>query len=235
MTYCPGGTRCCRVPAIAVTPAVLPPLGGWARSRGDCHGPRPFATILASAEGGSGVARIYTRSGDGGETGLLGGGRVPKDHARVEAYGTVDELSAALGLARAACGEPHLDAGLARIQSELFALGAHLADPAGRLPPGVGPGQVDRLEREIDAMSADLAPLQRFILPGGGELGARLHLARTVARRAERRVVTLAAAETVHPDVLRYLNRLSDWLFVAARWANAREGAAEIPWEPGSG
>lgn len=178
------------------------------------------------------MARIYTRSGDGGETGLLGGGRVPKDHARVEAYGTVDELNAVLGLARAACRHPELDARLARIQGELFALGADLADARSEVPARLGASAVERLEREIDAMDAELPPLHRFVLPGGGELGARLHLARTVCRRAERRVVRLAAVAPVPRDALRYLNRLSDWLFVAARWANARDGAAEVTWEP---
>lgn len=179
------------------------------------------------------MARIYTRSGDAGETGLIGGVRVPKDHARVEAYGTVDELNAAVGLARAACRHADLDGRLARIQGELFSLGAQLAAAAGDPPARVGEAEVERLEREIDAMSAELPPLRRFVLPGGGELGARLHLARAVCRRAERRAVRLAAAETVHPDALRYLNRLSDWLFVAARWANARDGAGEVTWDPG--
>lgn len=185
------------------------------------------------------LARIYTRSGDRGETGLFGGRRVPKDHARVESYGTVDELNAAIGLARAVCADEELDARLARIQAELFELGADLADPeaapGGTRPPRIAPAHVERLEREIDAMSGELPPLVRFVLPGGGELAARLHFARTVARRAERRAVALAAGEPINPEIVRYLNRLSDWLFVAARLANLRQGAAEVLWQPGGG
>src|SRR5690606_15961730 len=132
------------------------------------------------------VVRIYTRTGDQGQTALLGGDRVAKDDLRVEAYGTVDELNAVLGLARAACGDPSLDAALARIQHELFELGADLADPRGTTRrPGLGDAHVEALEAEIDRFTAEVPPLRRFVLPGGGELGARLHLARTVARRAE--------------------------------------------------
>ena len=182
------------------------------------------------------MARIYTRAGDRGETGLIGGRRVRKDDPRVEAYGTVDELNAVVGWARAACDDPSLGRRLERIQAELFDLGADLADPA---PAGedrrarVGPPHVERLEREIDEFDRALPPLDRFILPGGSELAARLHVARVTARRAERRVVALAARESVSPDAVRYLNRLSDWLFVAARAANLRSGTPETAWEPG--
>lgn len=179
------------------------------------------------------MVRIYTRTGDQGQTALLGGDRVAKDDLRVEAYGTVDELNAVLGLARAACGDPSLDAALARIQHELFELGADLADPRGTTRrPGLGDAHVEALEAEIDRFTAEVPPLRRFVLPGGGELGARLHLARTVARRAERRVVALARAAGVAPAAVRYLNRLSDWFFAAARAANHRAGAPEVTWEP---
>lgn len=186
--------------------------------------------------------RIYTRTGDGGDTRLATGERVRKDHARVDAYGDVDECNAALGLARLhAGGEPELDAVLQRIQNDLFDLGADLATPERDPPPAwevlrVTDGQVDRLERDIDALNADLAPLTSFVLPAGSPLSAHLHLARTVCRRAERKAVTLAAdpSERVSEAALKYLNRLSDFLFVAARWANGR-GAAEVLWVPGSG
>lgn len=182
--------------------------------------------------------RIYTRTGDGGDTALGDGRRVRKDSLRVAAYGTVDELNATLGLARLhAAGEA--EAGLARIQNDLFDLGADLCRPASaeeaaasHPPLRMDDAQVARLEAEIDAMNARLAPLRSFVLPGGSALAAHLHLARTVARRAERHVVALAAAEPVTPAALRYLNRLSDWLFVAARVAND-DGRADILWVPG--
>lgn len=183
------------------------------------------------------MARIYTRTGDRGETALFGGDRVAKDDVRVEAYGTVDELNAALGLARAACRDQALDRQLARIQNELFELGADLADPrsgAGEKVPRLTDRHVQALEAEIDAFTAEVPPLRRFVLPGGGEVGAGLHLARTVARRAERRVVTLARSAEVPEVAVRYLNRLSDWLFAAARAANHRAGAPEVTWEPGA-
>jgi cob(I)alamin adenosyltransferase len=183
--------------------------------------------------------RIYTRTGDKGETALVDGSRVPKDAVRVAAYGTVDELNAALGLARLHAGGG-LAEGIARIQNDLFDLGADLANPgfehdaeAKRPPLRVVAAQVDRLEREIDAMNADLAPLRSFVLPGGSALAAHLHLARTVCRRAERVAVTLAAAEPVNPEAVRCLNRLSDWLFVAARVANDL-GNGDILWIPGA-
>lgn len=180
------------------------------------------------------MVRIYTRTGDKGQTALLGGDRVAKDDIRVEAYGTVDELNAALGVARAACQDPALDGQLARIQNELFELGADLADPRVGAGAGgrLGEAHVQALEAEIDGFTAEVPPLRHFVLPGGGDLGARLHLARTVARRAERRAVTLAQTAPVPAVAVRYLNRLSDWLFAAARAANHRAGAPEVTWEP---
>ncbi len=183
--------------------------------------------------------RIYTRTGDGGETALGNGARVPKDALRVESYGTVDETNAALGLARLhAKGE--IDAALARIQNDLFDLGADLCRPemekdkqAEYTPLRMTGAQVDRLETEIDAMNARLQPLRSFILPGGSALAAHLHLCRTVSRRAERLTVALARDEHVNPAALRYLNRLSDWFFVAARIAND-DGAADVLWVPGA-
>lgn len=186
--------------------------------------------------------RIYTRTGDGGDTRLATGEPVRKDDARVSAYGDVDECNAALGVARLhAAGEPALDALLARIQNDLFDLGADLATPEREAPPAWEPlrvtqGQVDRLEREIDTLNGELSPLTSFVLPAGSPLSAHLHVARTVCRRAERRCVTLAGApgERVSPEALRYLNRLSDLLFVAARWANGR-GRDDVLWVPGEG
>ena len=179
--------------------------------------------------------KIYTRTGDDGTTGLLGPGRVPKSSPRVEAYGSVDELNAALGLVRAADREAWLDAELAAIQGRLFALGAELATTAASPPATLarlGDADVARLEATIDRLEADLTPLQRFVLPGGTPLAAHLHLARTIARRAERRVVTLAQLERVEPVIVRYLNRLADLLFVMARWTNRRAGVADVEWSP---
>ena len=183
--------------------------------------------------------KIYTRTGDAGETALGDGTRVAKHSARVTSYGTVDEVNATLGLARQHAGG-EMDASLARIQNDLFDLGADLCTPAmekddERPYPAlrIAPEQVDRLEGEIDAMNADLAPLRSFILPGGTALAAYLHLARTVCRRAERDCLELAAVEGVNEAALRYLNRLSDWLFVASRAANA-DGAGDVLWVPGA-
>jgi len=184
--------------------------------------------------------RIYTRTGDGGATRLATGEPVPKHHPRVEAYGTVDETNACLGLARLhAATDPFLDEGLARIQNELFDLGADLATPEREQPLGWEPlrvvaSQVERLEREIDAMNEAMAPLESFVLPAGSALAAHLHLARTVCRRAERDATRLAEApgEKVSGEAIKYLNRLSDWLFVAARRANAN-GADDVLWKPG--
>ena len=185
--------------------------------------------------------RIYTRAGDGGSTRLATGETVRKDDARVAAYGDVDECNAALGLARLhAAAEPALDAVLARVQNDLFDLGADLATPERDPPPAwealrVTDGQVERLERDIDALNADLEPLTSFVLPAGTALATHLHVARTVCRRAERRAVTLVdAGERVSPATLKYLNRLSDLLFVAARHANRGEGG-DVLWTPGAG
>ncbi len=181
--------------------------------------------------------RIYTRTGDNGSTGLLGAGRVSKDDLRVEAYGTVDELNAALGVARAALSnaDESADELIARLQSELFVLGAALADPNpdGRFHRAITEAHVTGLESLIDALEAELEPLHQFILPGGSPAGARIHLARAVCRRAERLAVALAhqAGRDVPPVIIAYLNRLSDLLFVLGRAINRRDGVAETPWE----
>jgi cob(I)alamin adenosyltransferase len=185
------------------------------------------------------LTRIYTRTGDDGQTGLVGGARVSKADPRVEAYGAVDELNATLGLARLhTAADPELDAMLGRIQNELFDLGADLATPLEPAPEWtplrIVAGQVARLEAEIDAMNARLAPLDSFILPGGSPLAAHLHLARTVARRAEREAVRAQGAGVdFNPEALRYLNRLSDHLFCAGRRAND-DGAHDVKWVPGA-
>jgi cob(I)alamin adenosyltransferase len=180
--------------------------------------------------------RIYTRGGDRGETSLGDGVRVPKHALRVEAYGTVDEANAAIGLARLHAG-PEADEMLGRIQNDLFDLGADLCTPeGGRRSAGalrIAAAQVERLEGEIDAMNATLAPLDSFVLPGGTAAAAYLHLARTVTRRAERVVAKLASAERVNPEAVKYLNRLSDHLFVLSRRVNDR-GARDVLWRPGA-
>jgi cob(I)alamin adenosyltransferase len=180
------------------------------------------------------LPRIYTRAGDEGKTGLVDGTRVSKADPRVAAYGDVDELNAYLGLARARKPDADIDGVLERIQRDLFALGARLADP--REAPAGGPEKavlgstdVTRLEQAIDKLDAELPPLRRFILPGGSETGALLHLARTVCRRAERRVVGLGQG-AVDPLAIVYINRLSDLLFVMARTVNRRAGAGETEW-----
>jgi len=177
--------------------------------------------------------KIYTRTGDGGETALFGGGRVPKSSARVAAYGEVDELNAWLGAARAWCADGEVRAALARIQGELFVVGAILAtpNPARRKGErfGLEPERVHALEREIDGWDAELEELTTFVLPGGCKSASIIHLARAACRRAERSIVGLEAADL--PEVLvPYVNRLSDWLFTCARVLNAREGIAETPW-----
>jgi cob(I)alamin adenosyltransferase len=181
--------------------------------------------------------RIYTRTGDEGLTGLADGTRVSKASDRVSAYGEVDELNAVLGLARLeTSGDPELDAMLARIQNDLFDLGADLATPL-KLdgPPAlrIVESQVERLEREIDTLNAALSPLTSFVLPGGSRASAHLHLARTTCRRAERAATAFIAAlpSPAHGEALRYLNRLSDLLFVAARYANGK-GAGDVLWVP---
>ena len=185
--------------------------------------------------------KIYTRTGDDGTTALGTGERRPKHDLRIAAYGTVDETNACLGLARLHTAGPHaaLDAMLGRIQNDLFDLGADLATPEGDDPPArerlrIVDEQVERLEREIDELNAGLAPLRSFVLPGGTPAAAALHLARTVCRRAERLIVELAAdpAERVGGPALKYVNRLSDFLFVASRHVNDR-GARDVLWIPG--
>ena len=184
------------------------------------------------------LSKIYTRTGDAGDTALGDGTRVAKHALRVSAYGTVDETNATLGLARLhATGD--MDAALQRIQNDLFDLGADLCRPdmardheAGYTPLRIIDAQVDRLEAEIDAMNANLTTLRSFILPGGTALAAHLHLCRTVSRRAERLTVELATLEDINPAALRYLNRLSDWFFVASRIAND-DGRGDILWVPG--
>jgi cob(I)alamin adenosyltransferase len=188
------------------------------------------------------ITRVYTRRGDHGETDLVGGARVPKDAARIEAYGAVDELNAAIGAARAfneteidrapACRDLH--AILRRLQSELFDLGAELATPPAAFQPGmfrVGPAEVTALETIMDRCQQDLQPLRSFILPGGGRVSALLHVARTVCRRAEREVVRLMHQEDVGEQPLAYLNRLSDLLFVLSRWIGHHLGEQEYLWE----
>jgi len=177
--------------------------------------------------------KIYTKNGDLGETSLLGGQRVPKDALRIEAYGTVDELNSAVGIARAHKPSADVDQILGLIQSDLFVLGADLAASGETRSAAVQPlgrEHVARLEQTIDALDAKLQPLMTFIIPGGSPLAARLHLARTICRRAERLVVRLSKSEKVDPLCTMYLNRLSDALFVIARYANHIEGVREIPW-----
>jgi len=186
------------------------------------------------------LSKIYTRTGDDGTTALASGQRVAKYDLRVEAYGTVDETNATIGLARLHTRDsnPELDAMLARIQNDLFDLGADLSypddakDERGRL--AVTDAQVARLEDEIDALNRNLEPLRSFVLPGGSPAASFLHLARTVSRRAERLMVALAARpnEPIGPPAIRYINRLSDFLFVAARYANDK-GKADVLWVPG--
>jgi cob(I)alamin adenosyltransferase len=184
------------------------------------------------------INRVYTRTGDAGETGLAGGQRVAKDSARIEAYGTVDELNSFVGVARATAQEAGLNEFcgiLLRVQHELFNLGSILAT----LPEDVHPRQaritdqeIARLETEMDQMNEGLPALRSFVLPGGSRLNAELHVCRTVCRRAERRLITLARVETVPPEAVKYLNRLSDALFVWSRWSSAQAGGTETLWEP---
>jgi cob(I)alamin adenosyltransferase len=175
--------------------------------------------------------KIYTRTGDDGTTGLWGGLRVPKDSLRVQAYGTVDECNAVLGVARASGLDPELDILIAGIQDQLFVVGADLATPGESATiPRIGSDEVLALEEAIDSLETRLAPLRQFILPGGNPAAAQLHFARTVCRRAERWTISLANEEPMNEQVLKYLNRLSDFLFTAARAANAHAGIADIPW-----
>ena len=177
--------------------------------------------------------KIYTRTGDTGDTSLYGGARVSKADRRVDAYGEIDELNAWLGIVRASDLDPDIDGALLDIQRDLFALGAQLADPSEKLGANVtkavvGDDEVARMEQLIDRLETELPPLRNFILAGGSPAGAALHLARTVCRRAERRIVGLQPA--VDTVLVRYLNRLSDLLFVVARVVNHREGISEIEW-----
>ena len=177
--------------------------------------------------------KIYTRTGDDGSTGLIGGSRVPKDDAAIECYGTVDELNATIG---AAVIVADVDARewLGQVQAELFTIGSHLATPAGapqaKSLPTIHGNWATRLEQQIDESETMLAPLRNFILPGGTEFAARLHVARTVCRRAERLLVATARQRPIDPSIITYINRLSDWLFVQARRANQTAGVPDIPW-----
>jgi len=180
--------------------------------------------------------KIYTKTGDDGTTGLFGGERVRKDDTRVDAYGTVDETNAAIGAARAAGLPQSVNAVLGRVQADLFTLGAELACVPGKesklatLP--LGPSDIERLERAIDDAEAGLPPLKNFVLPGGAPGAALLHLARTVCRRAERRVLAASRTSPVRNELIVYVNRLSDLLFVLARRANQEANVADVPWNP---
>ncbi|HET8819449.1 MAG TPA: cob(I)yrinic acid a,c-diamide adenosyltransferase [Xanthomonadaceae bacterium] len=176
---------------------------------------------------GNRLSRIYTRTGDDGTTGLGDGSRVPKDDARVAAYGTVDEANSAIGLVLAAEVPGDIRALLTAVQHQLFDLGGELCIPGHE---AIRDADIDALEHALDAFNADLPPLKEFILPGGGEAGARCHLARTIVRRAERAAVTLARDEAVRPQPIRYLNRLSDLLFVLARVLARASGHGEVTW-----
>lgn len=181
------------------------------------------------------ITKVYTRTGDDGTTGLGGGQRVPKDSPRIEAYGTVDELSSSIGVAVALGLQPRLAEALARIQNELFNLGSDLCileEDKVKMPvPVVEERNVDALERLMDELSEELSPLQNFILPGGSPGAAQLHVARTVCRRAERLVIALSRLEPVGPFVVKYLNRLSDALFVMARYENFKRGVTDVLWD----
>jgi cob(I)alamin adenosyltransferase len=173
------------------------------------------------------ISKVYTRTGDKGETGLVGGARVSKASPRVDAYGDVDELNSVIGLVRSRLQDAEIDEVLAKIQNDLFTVGGDLASPNQFDVPRVQEAFIKALESMSDGFVAQLEPLKEFVLPGGSEAGAALHLARTVARRAERRVVALAEAEQINSDVIVYLNRLSDLLFILARLANHRASAPE--------
>ena len=181
------------------------------------------------------LTKIYTRTGDEGETALTGGQRVAKDHARIAAYGTVDELNSVVGVALAADLNERLATELARVQNELLHLGADLSireeDKATFPVPSIEPRHVEALERTIDELTGELGPLENFILPGGSAGAAHLHHARTVCRRAERRLVTLASQEEIGPLTQTYLNRLSDALFVMARYENHAQGVPDVTWD----
>jgi cob(I)alamin adenosyltransferase len=190
------------------------------------------------------ITRVYTRAGDGGQTALVGGKRVPKDSLRIEAYGAIDELNSIVGLVRAFTGEGlpegkarrFLDDLLRKIQNELFDLGSELATPAGAAYEGMfrtGEGEVKAIEAAIDECQKELQPLDSFVLPGGGKVGAYLHQCRTVCRRAEREILRLSREEEVGEGTIKYVNRLSDLFFVLARWAGKQAGEKESLWERG--
>lgn len=191
------------------------------------------------------ITRVYTRTGDKGETALVGGRRVPKDSPRIEAYGSIDELNSIIGLARAfndekksrnAKARRFLDEVLAKIQDELFDLGSELATPPDAEYTGmfhIGDAEVKRLEATMDRCQKELAPLKSFVLPGGGKVGAFLHQSRTVCRRAERDLLRLSRAEPVSEWAIKYVNRLSDLFFVLSRWAAKQAGEAEALWQRG--
>ena len=182
------------------------------------------------------ATRIYTKTGDDGSTGLFGGDRVRKNSARIEAYGTVDELNAVIGMVLTHELPADLRADLEATSAHLFTLGSDLATPLNPPPvykiPRITEEHVVGLERRIDRIEATLTPLKTFILPGGTQAAATLHLARTVCRRAERSAITLGDSDEIGVFVVRYLNRLSDWLFVAARYSNASSNISDVPWKP---
>jgi cob(I)alamin adenosyltransferase len=218
------------VPAQESSPERPAGAGVGKRPEGRCCAWRPHSTGLGIII----VVKIYTRTGDSGETALLGGARVSKADLRVAAYGEVDELNAWLGLAASGMPDYGLKERLVAIQRDLFALGSRLADPAHRVADriaktAIGAAEVSRLEGWIDELDAELPPLRRFILAGGTPPGAALHVARTVCRRAERAMVELGEG-ALEPELLQYVNRLSDLLFTMARAANHRAGVAEIEW-----
>jgi cob(I)alamin adenosyltransferase len=180
------------------------------------------------------LTKIVTRTGDDGTTGLAGGGRVSKDSARIWAVGTVDELSSAIGLARALRADPDLDVRLREIQNDLFNLGAELATPADKFQkgmPGIEPSHVAGLEELVEELTKELGPLKEFILPAGSPTGAQLHVARTICRRAERFCVRMRKDEKIGEFVIPYLNRLSDALFMLARWSNQKASVKETYWK----
>jgi cob(I)alamin adenosyltransferase len=190
------------------------------------------------------ITKVYTRTGDKGETALVGGKRVPKDSPRIDAYGTIDELNSIVGLARVFneesldAGEAHqfLDGVLCQIQDELFDLGSELATPPKFFKEGmyrVSESEIDRIEKSIDRCQKDLEPLKSFILPGGGRIGAYLHQCRTVCRRAEREILRLSRSEEINDYALKYVNRLSDLFFVLSRWIAKQTGEPEYLWQRG--
>lgn len=180
------------------------------------------------------ATKIYTKTGDDGTTGLFGGARLPKDHIRIEAYGTVDELNSVIGLLMASIQDVNTNTFLQHIQSRLFTIGSNLASDPDKemITPDLHDTDITAIENHIDTLQQDLPPLKHFILPGGNMAVSTAHLARTVCRRAERRCVSLALTSTVEPMILLYLNRLSDYFFVLARWIGHQQGIEEIKWLP---